>query len=107
MKLMPTISDAQDGNLLGSAGSPQFAFVTDSVRFGIAGVVLSGVPGCALRFAGNIIPANPLATVATGTSQSGVGGGVFRVGGDLPGPVLIYKAEPGSIGPLPKPRSPQ
>ena len=58
MKLIPMISEAQSGNLLGSAGSPPFAFNTGSsiTSVGIAGFI-SGVPGCGSPFAGNIIPA--------------------------------------------------
>jgi hypothetical protein len=74
MKLIPTISEAQFGNLLESAGSPPYAFTTSS-SFVSTPSGFSGVPGCASPFPGNIIPANRLATVEpTGTVRPGVAG---------------------------------
>lgn len=68
MKLAPTISEAQSGNLLGSPNSPPFAFSAFSSGI-LAGVLgFPPVPGCASQFSslfpGNIIPANRLATMA-------------------------------------------
>jgi len=45
MKLIPAISEAQSGNLLGSAGSPPFSFTSVASFFSTFSVP-SGVPGC-------------------------------------------------------------
>ena len=63
MKLAPTISEAQSGNLLGSVGSPPYAFTTGSSLTGVA-VFNSGVSGCGSPFPGNIVPANRIGPVA-------------------------------------------
>jgi hypothetical protein len=50
MKLIPTISEAQSGNLLGSANSPPFAFSAYSSSFAyVSAGFSSGVPGCAVN----------------------------------------------------------
>jgi hypothetical protein len=80
MKLIPTISEAQFGGLLGSAGSPPFSFTTGSAgTFTFDRVISSGDSGCASSFVGsfvfgNIISQTRIAPVATGTSQSGFAG---------------------------------
>ncbi len=52
MKLAPAISEAQFGNLIGSVGSPPFAFNTGSSITGVAAGFISGAPGCGLPFGG-------------------------------------------------------
>ena len=46
IKLAPIISQAESGNLLGSTGSPPFAFISNSSTFGTLPGVFSGVSGC-------------------------------------------------------------
>jgi hypothetical protein len=71
--LIPIISEAQSGNLLGSANSPPFAFNAFSSGSITAFFGFPPVPGCGSPFPGGVIPANRLAAVAlTGSSQSGV-----------------------------------
>jgi hypothetical protein len=63
MKLIPTISEAQSGNLLAQASSPPFAFsaYTSSLATGLIG--FSAVPGCSVNsvrtgvFSGVLSPA--------------------------------------------------
>lgn len=74
LKLLPTISEAQSGNLLPSPYSPPFAFTgfSSAIITGVLGVTgFPPVQGCGSAvFPGNIIPANRLATVTpTGISQ--------------------------------------
>src|SRR5262249_17850130 len=101
IKLAPTISEAQFANLLGSTNSAPFALTSFTSSTATTAGLLPGVSGCSIP--ANIIPLNRLGAAApTGTSQPGVGGGVFRATGDgVQSPVRIYRVEPGSIGPLP------
>jgi len=50
--------------------------------------------------------ANPATATTTPETKlpavSGVGGGVFRDGGGVSAPVLLYRVEPGSVSPVPK-----
>jgi hypothetical protein len=63
MKLAPTISEAQFGNLLGSVGSAPLFFNTGSSFSGIFGGLISGVSGCVSPFP-NVIPLDRIAPVA-------------------------------------------
>jgi hypothetical protein len=63
IKLIPTISEAQSGNLLGSAGSPPFSF-TAGASFISTFSRSSGVPGCGVNgviggIFGGILPPPP------------------------------------------------
>jgi hypothetical protein len=69
IKLIPVISEAQSGNLLGSTNSPPFAFSASSSGI-ISGVIgFPSVPGCAVNGAIGIAP--PAQVVgANGTSTT-------------------------------------
>ena len=63
MKLAPTISEAQSGNLLGSVGSPPYSFTTGSSLTGTIG--FSGVSGsCSPLGLFNFIPVSRIDPVA-------------------------------------------
>jgi hypothetical protein len=81
IKLGPTISEAESGNLLGSAGSPPFLFNSGSFSGFIAygGFLSGGVSGCSSPFPGAIIPAQRTSPVTpTGTPQSGALGSTIN-----------------------------
>ena len=74
MKLIPTISEAQSGNLLGSTNSPPFAFSAFASGSFTSLIGFPPVPGCGspfTSFAGTIIPTTP---IPTGTFQPGAAG---------------------------------
>jgi hypothetical protein len=74
LKLAPTITEAESGNLLGSVGSPPYSFVTASlvITSYLYPVGYSGVSGCTLSFPVNTIQVYQPAMAPTGSSQPGV-----------------------------------
>jgi hypothetical protein len=66
LKLAPAISEAQNGNLLGSPNSPPFAFTgfgSGIISGVLGGIGFPSIQGCVSQvFPGNIIPANRLAS---------------------------------------------
>jgi hypothetical protein len=72
IKVIPIISEAQAGNLIGSTTPFAFSASSSGIISGVLG--FPSVPGCASPFPANIIPANRLAAAPTGTWQPGVAG---------------------------------
>jgi hypothetical protein len=76
IKLAPIISQAQSGNLLGSAGSPPLSFITETlpVTSRLIPNLVSGVSGCGGNGVIPLVIYDPINPVPIGSSQIGVAG---------------------------------